>query len=83
MMYTVHMEGGWDREGVNICSAEVYCPHGGRVGQRGGQHPPRCGGARSTIGSVSVHGLTDISSRELRCPVHKEGVWEGGASSST
>ena len=35
---TVHMEGGWDREGVNICRAEVYCPHGGRVGQRGGQH---------------------------------------------
>ena len=29
------MEGGWDREGVNICRAEVYCPHGGRVGQRG------------------------------------------------
>ena len=32
---TVHMEGGWDREGVNICRAEVYCPHGGRVGQTG------------------------------------------------
>ena len=29
------MEGGWDREGVNICRAEVYSPHGGRVGQRG------------------------------------------------
>ena len=38
MMCTVHMEGGWDSEGVNICRAEVYCPHGGRVGQRGGQH---------------------------------------------
>ena len=35
MMCTVHMEGGWDREGVDICRAEVYCPHGGRVGQRG------------------------------------------------
>ena len=37
MMCTVRMEGGWDREGVNICraEAEVYCPHGGRVGQRG------------------------------------------------
>ena len=37
MMCTVHMEGGWDREGVNICSAEAeeHCPHGGRVGQRG------------------------------------------------
>ena len=36
-MCTVHMEGGWDREGVNFCraEAEVYCPHGGRVGQRG------------------------------------------------
>ena len=34
MMCTVHMEGGCDREGVNICRAEVYCPHGGRVGQR-------------------------------------------------
>ena len=29
------MEGGWDREGVNICRADVYCPHGGRVVQRG------------------------------------------------
>ena len=35
---SVHMEGGWDREGVNICRAEVYFPHGGRVGQRAGQH---------------------------------------------
>ena len=35
MMCTVHMEGGWDREGVNICRAEVYCAHGVRVGQRG------------------------------------------------
>ena len=35
MMCTVLMEGGWDREGVNISGAEVYCPHGGRVGQRG------------------------------------------------
>ena len=35
MMCTVHMEGGWDREGVNISRAEVYCRHGGRVGQRG------------------------------------------------
>ena len=34
MMCTVHMEGGWEREGVNICRAEVYCPHGWRVGQR-------------------------------------------------
>ena len=24
----------WDGEGVNIGRAEVYCPHGGRVGQR-------------------------------------------------
>ena len=32
---TVHMEGRWDGEGVNICRTEVYCPHGGRVGQRG------------------------------------------------
>ena len=36
-MCTVHMEGEWDREGVNFCraEAEVNCPHGGRVGQRG------------------------------------------------
>ena len=39
MMCTVHMEGGWDREGVNICRAEVYCPHGGREGgTERGQH---------------------------------------------
>ena len=70
MMCTLHMEGGWDREGVNICGAEVYCPHGGRVGQRG----------------VSIHRVLSTwreggtergsTSAELRCTVHMDGGWD-------
>ena len=75
MRFTVHMEGGWDREGVNICraEAEVFCRHGGRVGQRG----------------VSIHrddvycpnrreGGTErgSTSAELRCTVDMEGGWD-------
>ena len=71
-MCTVHMEGGWDREGVNICRGEVYCPHGGRVGQRGvsihkGEVYCPHGGRVTERGSTSA---------ELRCTVHMEGGWD-------
>ena len=62
----VHMEGGWDGEGINICRAEVYCPHGGRVGWRGVSIH------RDDVSSL-LGGRVVSTSTKQRCMVHMEG----------
>ena len=61
------------QRGVSIHRDEVYRPHGGRVGQRGGQHL-QSGGVLSTRWEGGTE--RGSTSAKLRCTVHKEGGWD-------
>ena len=61
------MEGGWDREGVNICRNDEEVSSSTEWTERG-EHPPGSGGARST-------GRRVATSMERRFTVLREGVW--------